>query len=65
MPSYRVIFRYGAPKALYDVLDVDAPDIRGALRAAAERVRSEVAESAELVEVREQAEPEAREYTPE
>lgn len=64
MPSYRVTFRYGAPRALYDVLDIHAPDLRAAMRAAADQVRDEVAESAELVEVRAQADPEEREFTP-
>ena len=65
MPSYRVTIRYGAPRALYEVLDLDAPDLRGALAAAAERLPEEIAGSAELAEVRRQADPDAREYAPE
>lgn len=64
MPSYRVTFRYGAPRALYDVLDIRAADLRAAMRAAADQVGEEVAESAELVEVRVQQDPDAREFTP-
>lgn len=63
MSSYRVTFRYGAPRALYEVLDVEAPDLRAAMRVAADRVPDEVAATAELVELRVQTEPEAREYT--
>lgn len=63
MPSYRVTFRYGAPRALYEVLDVDAVDLRAAMRAAADRVPDEVAATAELVEVRVQRDPDEREYT--
>jgi hypothetical protein len=65
MPSYRVTFRYGAPRALYDVLDIEAEDLRAAMRAAADRVSEEVAASAELVEVRVQADPDQRTYTTE
>lgn len=64
MPSYRVTFRYGAPRALYDVMDIDAADLRAAMRAAADQVRDEVADSAELVEVRVQTDPEEREFGP-
>lgn len=64
MPSYRVTFRYGAPRALYEVLDVDAEDLRAAMRTAADRVPEQVAASAELVEVRVQRDPEEREFTP-
>lgn len=65
MPSYRVTFRYGAPRALYEVLDIEAAELRAALRAAAEEVPDEVVETAELVEIRVQADPEEREYGPE
>lgn len=63
MPSYRVTFRYGAPRALYDVLDIEADDLRGAMRAAADLVTEEVAATAELVEVRVRVREEEREYT--
>lgn len=63
MPSYRVTFRYGAPRALYDVLDIEADDLRGAMRAAADRVTEEVAATAELVEVRVRVREEEREFT--
>lgn len=63
MPSYRVTFRYGAPRALYDVLDIEADDLRAAMRAAADRVTEEVAATAELVEVRVRVRDEEREYT--
>lgn len=63
MPTYRVTFRYGAPRALYEVLDVDAVDLRTAMRTAADRVSDQVAATAELVEVRVQRDPDEREYT--
>lgn len=65
MPHYRVTIRYGAPRALYEVIDLEASDLRGALEAAAERLPPEVAESAELAEVRRQADPDRREFVPE
>ena len=65
MPSYRVTVRWGAPRALYEVIDVEASDLRAALTAAAERIPDEVAGSAELAEVRRQVGPDDREYGPE
>ena len=65
MPLYRVTIRYGAPRALYEMLDVDAPDLSGALREAAERLRPEVGATAELAEVRRLKDPEEREMGPE
>lgn len=64
MPSYRITFRYGAPRALYKMLDIDAADLRAAMRAAADQVAEEVAESAELVEVRVQKDDDDRTFTP-
>ena len=65
MPSYRVTFRYGGPRALYEILDIEAADLRAAMRAAADRVPAEVAATAELVEVRSQTDPAERAYAPE
>ena len=65
MPSYRATFRYGGSRPQYEMIDVEAEDLREALRAAADRVADEVIASAELVEVREQTDPDDREYTPE
>lgn len=64
MPSYRITIRYGAPRALYEVLDVDAADLRAALRAAADGLSDEIVATAELAEVRAQRDPDAREFTP-
>lgn len=63
MPRFRVTFRYGGPRARYDVLDIDAPELRTAMRVAADRVADEVVATAELVEVRVQPGEEDREYT--
>ncbi len=65
MPSYRATFRYGGSRPQYEMLDIEAEDLRAALAEAAERVSEEAAETAELVEVRLQTDPEEREYTPE
>jgi hypothetical protein len=65
MPSYRATFRYGGQRPRYAMIDVEADDLRSALRAAADRVADDVAATAELVEVRLQADPDAREYVEE
>jgi hypothetical protein len=65
MPSYRATFRYGGSYPQYEMLDIEAADLRAALAEAAERISDEVAETAELVEVRRQTAPDDREYTPE
>lgn len=65
MPSYRATFRYGGARPRYEMLDIDAADLRAALRDAADRLSDDVAETAELVEIRRQTEPDEREYTPE
>lgn len=65
MPSYRATFRYGGSRPQYEMLDIEAEDLRAALTLAAERLSDEVAETAELVEIRRQTDPDEREYTPE
>ena len=65
MPSYRATFRYGGARPQYEMMDLEAEDLRGALRAAADRLGDEVSATAELVEIRVQADPQEREYTPE
>ena len=62
MPSYRVTIRYGAPRARYEVLDLEAEDLRAALRAAADQLSEEVAATAELAEARRQVDPDERGY---
>ena len=64
MATYRVTIRYGGSGKRYELLDIEAPDLREALRRAAEQVPEEAASTADLVEVRLLAEPEGREYTP-
>ena len=65
MPHYRVTIRFGAPRARYKVLDLEAEDLRAALRRAAAEMPEEVADSAELAEIRRQADPDRRQFTPE
>jgi hypothetical protein len=62
MPTYRATFRYGGSRPQYEMLDIEAEDLRAALVEAADRVSEEAAATAELVEVRRQTEPEEREY---
>ena len=62
MHHYRVTIRFGAPRARYEMLDVEAADLRGALTAAASKIPEEVAATAELAEVRRQTPADDREY---
>ena len=63
MHHYRVTVRFGAPRARYEMLDVEAADLREALREAASRIPDEVASTADLAEVRRQTPPDDRDYT--
>lgn len=65
MPSYRATFRYGGQRPRYEMLDLEAADLRSALRSAAEQVSETAAETASLVEIRRQTDPDERVYTPE
>jgi hypothetical protein len=63
MPLYRVTIRFGAPKQQYDVQDITANSLREALRMAADLFPEAAVDSADLAEVRRQADPDGREYT--
>jgi hypothetical protein len=65
MPLYRVTIRFGAPKQQYHVDDVTANSLREALRMAVELFPEAAADAADLVEIREQVDPDEREFTPE
>jgi hypothetical protein len=62
MPSYRITVRYGGQPPRYEVLDLEAPDLGGALTAAAQRLSPAVVAAADLAEIRAQAVPEERDY---
>lgn len=65
MPSYRITIRYGAGGGMrYHVDDVTAATLADALRSAAERMPAHVGASADLVEIRVQADPDGRSFTP-
>jgi hypothetical protein len=65
MPSYRITIRYGAGGGMrYHVDDVAAETLADALRSAAERMPAHVGESADLAEIRVQADPDGRSFTP-
>jgi hypothetical protein len=64
MDRYRVTIRFGSPRSQYHVMDVDAPSLREALVRAAEAFPAEAEATADLVEIRRQVAPEAREYAP-
>ena len=65
MPHYRATVRFGAERKQYWLHDVEAADAATALRAVAEAVPANVNAAADIVELRVQADPEKREYTPE
>jgi hypothetical protein len=65
MPSYRITIRYGGAQVRYEVLDVDAPDLRAALTDVAARLPDHVVATADLAEVRVQRDPDDRVYGPE
>lgn len=60
---YRLTIKIGKPGRMYEVQDIDAPDLLTALRMAAEMF-PEDATAAELLELRRMADPERRDYTP-
>lgn len=62
MTPYQVTVRYGGERVRYHTVDVSAGDIREALSAAAGEIPDEVAESADLVELRVSIDPDDRSY---
>ncbi|HSJ24224.1 MAG TPA: hypothetical protein VK929_06110 [Longimicrobiales bacterium] len=65
MPLYRVTIRVGSPGQQYHVEDITANSLREAMRQAVDRFPDSAAADADLVEIRRQADPDAREYGPE
>jgi hypothetical protein len=64
MPLYRVTIRFGAPKQQYHVLDLSADSLREAMRMAVDRYPDAAASGADLVEIRQQLDPDDRGYGP-
>ena len=64
MPSFRATIRWTLDRQRYHVEDIDAPDLAAALELLRARIPREVGEHADLVELRRQREPEARELGP-
>lgn len=62
MIPYQVTVRYGGERVRYHTADISAGDIREALSAAAGEIPDEVAESADLVELRVSIDPDDRSY---
>jgi hypothetical protein len=63
MKRYRVTIRYGHPQR-YHMQDVQAASLVEAMRLAGERLLPEVGETADLLEIRVQLEPEDRQFGP-
>jgi hypothetical protein len=64
MPDYRITVRYGRDSTRYEVLDLQADDLRAALQDAAARLSGEVIATADLAEIRVQPGPGDRTYGP-
>lgn len=60
--TFQVTVRYGSQYQRHHTYRVDAPDLVGALRAAADALPDEIAAEADLVEIRPAPRPEEREY---
>lgn len=60
--DYRVTVRYGEGRQRHHTLEVEAPHVAEALRAAAERIPADVVRTADLVEIRRAPDPESRSY---
>jgi hypothetical protein len=65
MPHYRVTIRFGAPRQQYHVEDLTANSLREALRMAVDLFPETGVDTADLLEIREQVDPDAREFGPE
>lgn len=65
MPLFRVTIRFGATRPRYEVVDIQADTLREAVdKAARQAFSAETADSADLIEIRRQIDPDSREYTP-
>jgi hypothetical protein len=60
--NFQITVRYGGRRQRYHTYQVEAPDARAALEAAAAALPDEVAPEADLVELRVAVDPERRTY---
>lgn len=60
---YRLTIKIGKPGRMYEVQDIEAPDLLTALQQAVSNFPEDAA-AAELLELRRLTDPERREYTP-
>ncbi len=60
MLNYRVTIRYGGAPPRYELLDLEAEDLRAVLRETAHRLSEDVSATADLAEIRVQATPDSR-----
>lgn len=65
MAHYRVTIRFGAPRQQYHVMDLSANSLRDAMRLAVEQYPEASIADADLIEIRRQTDPDAREFVPE
>ena len=64
MPSFRATVRWSTDRQHYHVEDIEAPDLAAALELLGARLPHEIGARADLVELRLQPDPEAREFGP-
>jgi len=60
--TFQITVRYGGRYQRYHTFQVDAPDAKGALEAAARKMPDEVVAEADLVEVRVAVDPDERSF---
>ena len=60
--TFQITVRYGTRYQRYHTFEVDTPDVRAALSAAAVALPDTVVEEADLVEIRRAVDPDARTY---
>jgi hypothetical protein len=63
--TFQITVRYGGRYQRYHTFQVEAPDAKGALEAAAREMPDEVVAEADLVEVRVAVDPDERSYNEE
>ena len=62
MKSWKITVRHGLRYQRYHTLEVEAEDVRDALREAAAALSDEIAGETDLVEIRRAVDPDARRY---
>jgi len=62
MPQFQITVRFGAGRKRYHTATVQAADLREATRRAIEEISDEIADEADLLEIRPAVDPDHRSY---